>query len=524
MNRLPFAQKLAVLALAPAVGVVFLMAVAFVVADRAIARRHALAEAERLVEMLAPLAAQSIGAGTDPAAFVRAAGRSPVVRFIALDGADGVRLAAFGTEATDRDAGDEVRVVRELEAAGRPTRLTLSIDTSSLARTAEERLLYVAGAVSIAILLLFGIYKSAESFVLRPLKHLVFTARMISEARNFAVRARPLDDREIASVGDALNVLLERVRERDESIAGLEEELRQAKSTLRPLATEPVPVTAAAPPPSRAETPPIPRALPAGLRVLLAEDNEVNATLALRLLEKQGCVVTLVVNGKLAVEAWKRGEFDVILMDVIMPEMDGLEATGMIRTLETTLGTRTPILALTGNTTESDKAVFQAAGMDGCVGKPLNVPALVEAVLAALSGTVHTVGSASTLIDRSMLSEDAAESRVIDRKNLLLRLDGDIELLQEMVRMFDARRSTLAGDVAKALEARDQEAFVRAVHTLKGTVATLGSLAAFELAKELEVLGRKNDLDAAVPRLAELDAELEVFREALGLLVRSEAA
>jgi signal transduction histidine kinase/CheY-like chemotaxis protein len=118
------------------------------------------------------------------------------------------------------------------------------------------------------------------------------------------------------------------------------------------------------------------------LNILLAEDNAVNQTLAVKLLKKQGHQVTVAANGRLAVEEFERGGFDLILMDVQMPEMDGLEATSEIRRIEQKKGTRIPIIAMTAQTMKGDRDNCFAAGMDSFVSKPVRLPELWAAIAA----------------------------------------------------------------------------------------------------------------------------------------------
>jgi CheY-like chemotaxis protein len=115
-----------------------------------------------------------------------------------------------------------------------------------------------------------------------------------------------------------------------------------------------------------------------GPRVLLAEDNAVNRTLAVRLLEKRGCSVELAGNGLEAVAAFERQSFDLVLMDVQMPEMDGFEATAAIRERERTTGTHTPIVAMTAHVMKGDREQCLAAGMDGYIPKPVRPQELFE--------------------------------------------------------------------------------------------------------------------------------------------------
>jgi CheY-like chemotaxis protein len=119
------------------------------------------------------------------------------------------------------------------------------------------------------------------------------------------------------------------------------------------------------------------------LRVLLAEDNVVNQKVACRILEKKGCAVAVAADGKQAVEAWEKGEFDLILMDVQMPEMDGFEASAAIRRREAERADgrdRIPIIALTAHAMREDEERCASAGMDGFISKPIQVGALIAAI------------------------------------------------------------------------------------------------------------------------------------------------
>jgi len=117
-----------------------------------------------------------------------------------------------------------------------------------------------------------------------------------------------------------------------------------------------------------------------GLHVLLAEDNEVNQRVAQRFLERLGHRVTLANDGREAVDQWRQQPFDLILMDVQMPEMDGFEAVATIRDAELLRGTRTPVIALTAHAMSGDRERCLAAGMDGYLTKPVKLAQLVAAI------------------------------------------------------------------------------------------------------------------------------------------------
>jgi len=152
-----------------------------------------------------------------------------------------------------------------------------------------------------------------------------------------------------------------------------------ARHRMKPLGKPPVlrAVEAAKAEPAN---PVAPTASPTGRRVLLAEDNLVNQRVALLLLQKRGYNVTVVADGRQAVDAYRRERFDVVLMDVQMPEMDGLEALQAIRTIERSSGLRTPIIAVTAHAMAEDRDRCEAAGMDAYLTKPLSSARLFSTI------------------------------------------------------------------------------------------------------------------------------------------------
>ena len=126
------------------------------------------------------------------------------------------------------------------------------------------------------------------------------------------------------------------------------------------------------------------------MRVLLAEDNIVNQRLATRLLEKRGHRVTVAANGREALEALERESYDLVLMDVQMPEMDGMEATANLREMEKLTGRHQPVVALTAHAMKGDQELCLAAGMDGYLTKPIRPQELDELLEKYKRATVAT--------------------------------------------------------------------------------------------------------------------------------------
>jgi CheY-like chemotaxis protein/HPt (histidine-containing phosphotransfer) domain-containing protein len=260
---------------------------------------------------------------------------------------------------------------------------------------------------------------------------------------------------------------------------------------------------------------------PVRSRVLLAEDNDINQKLAVRLLQKRGLEVEVANNGLEAVAMWRAASYDIILMDVMMPEMSGIEATRVIRDTEVTRGGRIPILALTANAMKGDREACLAAGMDGYVSKPVDAKLLIQEIRRFVPESTSSPVVASS---DEKPAKIVATTECLDREAVLARIDGDLELLAEMVGLFEGRSVEILATLERGLEGEIDETMVRAAHTLKGTVANLGALSLFEVARDFELALRAGDRDTAIAELPSLAREVEAFRHALRELVRSEAA
>jgi CheY-like chemotaxis protein len=242
------------------------------------------------------------------------------------------------------------------------------------------------------------------------------------------------------------------------------------------------------------------------LHILLAEDNIVNQKLATRLLERKGHRVTVVADGKEALAALEQGGFDLVLMDVQMPEMDGLEATAHIRAREATCGGHIPIVAMTAHAMKGDRERCLAAGFDAYVPKPVRAQELFDALEAAVSGGVNLTFSPEST---------ASVNGLVDRQAALERVGGDETLLREIVGLFLDDYPKLLADVEAAVAAGDAARLRRAAHTLKGSVGNFGAQQAHDAARELELMGKSGDLSAAGPALDKLKQVMDQVRPAL---------
>jgi CheY-like chemotaxis protein/HPt (histidine-containing phosphotransfer) domain-containing protein len=243
------------------------------------------------------------------------------------------------------------------------------------------------------------------------------------------------------------------------------------------------------------------------LNILLAEDNRVNQRLAVAVLEKSGHRVTVAANGRIAVELSASGAFDVILMDLQMPEMDGLEATRAIRARDRGATRRQPIIAMTAHAMKGDEERCLAGGMDGYVSKPVRFEEL-EYVIARI--LPHAAGNATEPVG-SLLSEPktAEESSVADRAVALEYVAGDEELLRELAGLFVEDCPRLLNELNAAITGSDAAGVRRLSHTIKGTVSNFGAASAAEAAQRLESLGNDDRLANAAGLFTDLKGQLD---------------
>ena len=237
------------------------------------------------------------------------------------------------------------------------------------------------------------------------------------------------------------------------------------------------------------------------LSILLAEDNAINQTLAVKLLERMGHTVALVDNGIKAVAASASASFDLILMDVQMPELGGVEATQRIREAERPLGRHTPIVAMTANAMEGDRERYLAAGMDGYVSKPIRASALKSAIGQALGASAGKV-------------LPAASTAVFDRDRMLQELGGDAELYESIVAIFLDEHEGNVKALREALEQGDAERLHRIGHALKGSTGIFDARQVVEAALAVEQGCRNGRIDLAASRVEALIEALEMLAQA----------
>lgn len=255
------------------------------------------------------------------------------------------------------------------------------------------------------------------------------------------------------------------------------------------------------------------------LRVLLAEDNPVNQQLMLRILAREGHETTVAVNGQEAVDMSASQDFDVILMDVQMPELDGLQATALIREREQNGSYRLPIVALTAHAMQGDRERCLDAGMDAYVSKPVQVDKLKGVLVQVLPHCIvetdsHADEQLNAGPSTSSEQEPATQSR-LDRADLLRRIGGDSEFLVELVEIFQTDGELQLERARAALEAGEADGLRSAAHTIKGTAANIGGNQAAAAALALEKLGRSNKLDDANQAIETLAREVDLLVDEL---------
>ncbi len=276
------------------------------------------------------------------------------------------------------------------------------------------------------------------------------------------------------------------------------------------------------------------------LRILLAEDNATNQKLALRILERMGYRADVVANGLEAVDALKRQSYDVVLMDVQMPEMDGLEATRHVRR-ELPDWRQPRVIAMTANAMQGDREMCLAAGMDDYVSKPIRIEELVEAL--SKSRPVEAGLAMEQTVSSNRLGEDSSHTDALDRAgstelvergagealapasspatytldlavldptalgDLLSMLGGEFDYLVELIDSFLEDAPQLLSDLDQFVQSRDADGVRRLAHSLKSNGADFGAATFSNLCKELERLGKEGTMDETADLAAQIATE-----------------
>jgi len=255
----------------------------------------------------------------------------------------------------------------------------------------------------------------------------------------------------------------------------------------------------------------------APLHVLVVDDTAANRAFAISLLEHRGHTWKIAATGMEAIELFMRFEFDAVLMDLEMPDLNGISATEIIRTLPR--GKDVPIIAMTTQTTPADRQRCQMAGMTEFVSKPFSARdmviilerAVARVRLARISKLLHVLPQRDPM---SPVSSPSAAA-VVNLEIALLRLGNDHQLLRDMAGFYIEDVPQLMGELRSALEAGDVELATRSAHSLKGLSSNFEAMLAVGAATTIENAARGGDLQKAAAGVEELDTELGRVIQAL---------
>jgi CheY-like chemotaxis protein len=266
------------------------------------------------------------------------------------------------------------------------------------------------------------------------------------------------------------------------------------------------------------ETQDVERPTTAPRRILLAEDSPINQRVALGFLHRWGHRVTVVTNGREAVEALQLQPYDLVLMDVQMPVMNGYEATRLIREQESRDGRRTPIIAMTAEAMKGDREQCLAAGMDDYISKPFDPQALYDQI-AAWPAVVLPPDDNRPPAPAAGASPPApsrgAGHAVLDWKAARHYVGDDSQLLMQMVDVLREQAPRLVEEIRTSISTHDAQRLQRSAHSLKGAANYFGAGRVAEAALHLELAGRENRLEDAPAMLPPLAAEVDRLLEAL---------
>lgn len=252
------------------------------------------------------------------------------------------------------------------------------------------------------------------------------------------------------------------------------------------------------------------------VRILLAEDNMTNQLVALGILKKLGLNADSVGNGVEAVNAMKTISYDLVLMDVQMPEMDGFEATRQIRNFQSEISNRwIPIIAMTAHAMQGDRERCLDAGMNDYVTKPVSPKALAEALNKWIPK--ETAYEKKLLIKDKSTSPTESEQKILvfDWDGMVIRMMNDEEFAKEMVQVFLDDTPLQIAELKSYLETGDISGAERQAHSIKGAAASVGGEVLREIAFTMEQAGKTGDIEAVRMHLTELDTQFDVLKEAM---------
>jgi two-component system sensor histidine kinase/response regulator len=252
-------------------------------------------------------------------------------------------------------------------------------------------------------------------------------------------------------------------------------------------------------------------------RILLVEDNLVNQRVASVMLERRGYVVQLANNGFEAIDASERAVYDAILMDVQMPEMDGIQATIRIRARERRTGGHVAIIAMTARAMKGDEEECLAAGMDAYLSKPIQ-PGQVFAILGRLARARHQATADAPADEPADAVRTPPFTTSFDEERLIAMLGGNVDVIRQVIELFIENSTSTIDSLRIAIECGDARTVEFRAHSLKGSAGTLTAKEVADIASEIERLSRAGELGRVPALFAELERRVAALQEALGAM------
>jgi PAS domain S-box-containing protein len=260
------------------------------------------------------------------------------------------------------------------------------------------------------------------------------------------------------------------------------------------------------------------------LRILVADDNEINQLVAVEMLRGAGYEAAVANNGREAVEAARTGQFDAVLMDCEMPEMDGFEATRLVRGLETEgtrctpSGTSLPIIALTAQAIQGDRDRCLAAGMNDYITKPVDRAELIRTIRTCVVGrSVMTDGHVDTALT-AVGTFPASRTPTLDIRQLWNRCSGNRSFIEHILGRFTEKARDTVDDLCRSAEGGHAEDVARLAHNLKGASRSVAASRLGDAVAELEVAARDRQCDALTELCNRVTCELDSCEQAIELL------
>ncbi|MBN2428641.1 MAG: response regulator [Deltaproteobacteria bacterium] len=235
--------------------------------------------------------------------------------------------------------------------------------------------------------------------------------------------------------------------------------------------------------------------VPSGIRILVAEDNPVNQEVILNILNFYGCETDLAENGRMAMDAWQKNPYDLILMDCQMPEMDGYEVTEVIRREEQKTGTHIPVIALTAHALKGDREKCLAAGMDDFLSKPFKRQQLLDILKQWVGGEKTVKATTSANADNRQI-EPIIDANALENIRSLESRDNP-GILKKVIGIYLQEAPEIIQTLRRAIADEDAETVHQKAHYFKSSCANLGAFNLSDLCRKLEFMAKEGTLETA---------------------------